>query len=53
MKEIILDFTGINSLWNLHEYFKKYFNSQITMDVIWTHFRIASTVLLNFRLLSS
>ena len=39
MKEIILDFTGINSLWNLHESFKKVFKLPDyygnNMDALW------------------
>ena len=39
MKEIILDFAGINSLWKLHEYFKKVFQLPDyygnNMDALW------------------
>lgn len=39
MKEIILDFSGINSLWNLQEYFKEVFNLPDyyghNMDALW------------------
>ena len=39
MKEIILDFAGINSLWNLHEPFKKVFKLPDyygnNMDALW------------------
>ena len=39
MKEIILDFAGINSLWNLHESFKKVFKLPDyygnNMDALW------------------
>ncbi|WP_419012132.1 barstar family protein [Dysosmobacter sp.] len=39
MKEIILDIAGINSLWTLHEYFKKVFKLPDyyghNMDALW------------------
>ena len=54
MKELILDFAGINSLWNLHEYFKKIFklpdyyghNMDALQDCLHGSFEFPTTIVL-------